>query len=49
MKTVDGVLKRIAVVGTVIGGCPIHGALCFGEADWPLIDGSFTTRGVSVL
>jgi hypothetical protein len=25
---------------------PVHGVLCFVEADWPLIGGAFTTRGV---
>ena len=28
---------------------PVHGVLCFVEADWPLIGGSFTTREVQVL
>jgi hypothetical protein len=31
------------------GRVPVHGAICFVEADWPLIGGSFTTRGVDVL
>lgn len=48
-KTVDGVLKQMAVVKNVIGDFPVHGVLCFVDADWPLIGGSFTTRGVSVL
>ena len=29
--------------------CPVHGVLCFVEADWPLIGGAFTTRGVQAL
>ena len=28
---------------------PVHGVLCFVEADWPLIGGAFTTCGVEVL
>ncbi|WP_028653662.1 nuclease-related domain-containing protein [Nocardioides halotolerans] len=31
------------------GGVPVHGVLCFIEADWPLIGGAFTIRGVDVL
>ncbi len=27
----------------------MRGMLCFIDADWPLIGGSFTTRGVDVL
>jgi hypothetical protein len=30
-------------------GVPVFGALCFVEADWPLIGGSFTVRGVEAL
>ena len=28
---------------------PVHGVLCVVDADWPLIGGSFATRGVQVL
>lgn len=49
-KVVDGVLKQLGVVRAVVGDqVPIHGVLCFVEADWPLIGGSFRTRGVEVL
>jgi hypothetical protein len=49
-NVVDGVLKQVEAVRTVVGDeIPIHGVLCFVEADWPLIGGSFTTRGVEVL
>ncbi|QCX29306.1 NERD domain-containing protein [Nocardioides jishulii] len=49
-KVVDGVLKQIEVVKGVLGdSVPVHGVLCFVEADWPLIGGSFTTREVAVL
>ena len=27
----------------------VQGVLCFVEADWPLLGGSFTTRGVEVM
>ena len=29
---------------TVVGDVPVTGALCFVEADWPLIGGAFTTE-----
>ena len=49
-KLVDGVLRQIEIVRGVIGqAVPIHGVLCFVESDWPLLGGSFTTRGVDVL
>lgn len=49
-KLVDGVLKQVDIVRGVVGNdLPIHGVLCCVEADWPLIGGSFTTRGVEAL
>jgi hypothetical protein len=49
-KVVDGVLKQVEIVRGVVGeDVPIHGVLCFVEADWPLIGGAFTTRDVKVL
>jgi hypothetical protein len=49
-KLVDGMLKQIGVVRGVVGdSIPVRGVLCFVEADWPLIGGSFTTREVEVL
>jgi hypothetical protein len=46
-KLVDGVLKQVDVVRGVLGNdVPVLGVLCFVEADWPLIGGNFTTRGV---
>ena len=49
-KVVDGVLKQIDIVTSAIGGIvPVRGVLCFVEADWPLIGGSITSRGVDVL
>ncbi|MBL0748486.1 nuclease-related domain-containing protein [Nocardioides baculatus] len=47
---VDGVLKQVGLVRAIVGkGVPVTGVLCFIDADWPLIEGSFTTRGVEVL
>lgn len=49
-KVVDGVLKQVDIVRGVTGDdVPVHGMLCFVEADWPPIGGSFTTRGVESL
>ena len=48
-ELVDGVLKQVELVRDLVGDVPITGALCFVEADWPLIGGAFTTRGVHVL
>ena len=49
-KLVDGVLKQVEVVRTALADdVRIHGVLCFVEADWPLIGGSFTTRDVQAL
>jgi len=49
-KLVDGVLKQIDVVRAIVGDAiPVTGVLCFIEADWPLIGGAFTTRGIEVL
>ncbi len=49
-KLVDGVLKQIEVVREIVGDdVPIHGALCFVGADWPVLGGSFTIRKVEVL
>jgi hypothetical protein len=48
-KLVDGVLKQVDVVREVAADVPVAGALCFVEADWPLIGGAFITRGVEVL
>ncbi|EFQ82849.1 hypothetical protein HMPREF0063_12058 [Aeromicrobium marinum DSM 15272] len=48
-KLVDGVLKQVDLVRHVVGDVPVTPALCFIDADWPLIGGAFTTRGVEVL
>lgn len=49
-KLVDGVLEQVDVVRTALGDdVPVRGVLCFVDADWPLIGGSFTTRDVQAL
>jgi hypothetical protein len=52
-KLVDGVLKQVELVREALARAditvPVTGALAFVDADWPLIGGSFSTRGVHVL
>jgi len=51
-KLVDGVHKQVGLVRAALGDetpVPVRGFLCFVNADWPLIGGSFNTRSVSVL
>lgn len=49
-QLVDGVLKQVNVVRDLLHDeVPIRGVLCFVEADWPLVGGAFTTRGVQAL
>lgn len=48
-KLLDGVLKQVGLVRDLVGDVPVTGALCFVEADWPLIGGAFETRGIHVL
>lgn len=48
-KLVDGMLEQVGLVQPVAGEAPVRGVLCFVEADWPLVGGSFQTRGVHVV
>jgi hypothetical protein len=49
-KLVDGMHKQMEVVTGVLGSeIPVHGVLCFVEADWPLLGGAFRTRDVLVV
>jgi ribosomal protein L15 len=48
-KLVDGVLRQVRLVRDVVGDVPVIGALCFVDAEWPLVGGAFATRGVHVL
>lgn len=47
---VDSVLHQVALVRAVLVDSPVEvtGMRCFAGADWPLVGGSFTTRGVVV-
>jgi hypothetical protein len=47
-KLLDGVNWQADIVRDVVDE-PVLGVLCFVDADWPLIGGSFTARGVTVL
>jgi hypothetical protein len=43
-RLVDGMLKQVNVVRRLLDNdVPVHAVLCFIDADWPLIRGSFTT------
>ena len=47
---VDGMSKQVGIVrGLLNDDVPVHGVLCFVDADWPLVGGAFTTQGVQVL
>ncbi|MDR7110889.1 hypothetical protein J2X03_000745 [Microbacterium trichothecenolyticum] len=50
-KLIDGVQTQLAQVTAALeeAGTPVTGVLCFLEADWPLIGGSFTVEGIHVL
>ncbi len=53
-KLVDGVLKQVDLVQPALrqgadAEVDVRGMLCFIDADWPLIGGSFAIRGVDVL
>lgn len=42
-------LVRDALALASQGAVPVRGMLCFVDADWPLIGGSFTVDGIHVL
>lgn len=53
-RLVDGVHKQVGLVRSALDAAtltdvPVHGALCFVEADWPLIGGSFVIADVAVV
>ncbi len=49
-RLVDSAIQQVAVVRALVDdSIQVHGVLCFVDADWPLIGGSFMTRGVHVL
>lgn len=51
-KLVEGMHKQVGLVRQALvdyPDVPVRGVLCFIEADWPLIGGSFDVQGVAVL
>jgi hypothetical protein len=53
-RLVAGIQAQVDLVSTVLGRAgwgevPVVGMLCFVEADWPLLGGSFTVEGHHVL
>jgi len=50
-KLVDGVRSQVDLVTAALDGAgvPVTGVLCFLEADWPLIRGSFTVNRIHVV
>ncbi|PFG29794.1 nuclease-related domain-containing protein [Paramicrobacterium agarici] len=50
-RLVEGVTAQVAHVRNALADpqLPVTGALCFLEADWPLLGGSFVVDGVHVL
>jgi hypothetical protein len=50
-KLVSGMHKQITLVSAALSDTDVdvHGALCFVEADWPLVGGSFEVNGIHVL
>lgn len=54
-RILAGVLKQVDLVRAALESArgqneaPVRGMLCFVEADWPLVGGAFTTRGVDVV
>lgn len=55
-KLLNGITKQVGLVTAAmastpggLGDVPVHGMLCFVEADWPLFGGSFTIDGIEVL
>ncbi|WP_282946511.1 nuclease-related domain-containing protein [Cellulomonas endometrii] len=53
-RLVEGMHKQLDVVRGALeragfDDVPVHGALCFVDADWPLFGGSFVIDGIAVL
>jgi hypothetical protein len=50
---VDGVLRQVELVTAALtreaSPVEVRGALAFVDADWPLVGGAFTTRGIHVV
>lgn len=49
-RLVDGIVGQVERVRSLVpDGVPVRGMLCFVEADWPLLAGSFSVDGVRVV
>ena len=50
-KLVVGVQEQVQRVRDALGNdsLPVRGVLCFLEADWPLIGGAFSVKGIEVV
>lgn len=51
-KLVEGMHKQVGLVRAALANepdVPVRGVLCFVDADWPLIGGSFAVQGIDVL
>lgn len=51
-KLVEGMHKQLGLVRAALADepdVPVRGVLCFVDADWPLIGGSFAVQGVSAM
>jgi hypothetical protein len=49
-RLVSGVQRQVQAVRAVVSDdVAVHGVLCFVDADWPLIGGSFTVQDVEAL
>jgi ribosomal protein S27E len=53
-KLVEGVHEQLELVRGALDrsgldGAPVHGMLCFVQADWPLLGGAFTVDDIAVL
>lgn len=49
---VEGMCKQVALVRAALADqpeVPVRGVLCFVDADWPLVGGSFTVNDVAVV
>ncbi|MEO5534370.1 MAG: hypothetical protein ABIR17_04485 [Pseudolysinimonas sp.] len=48
-KLIEGAEWQATEVQAVVGDLPVFGALCFVDADWPIIGGDVSVRGIHVL
>lgn len=49
-RLVDGIVGQVERIRSLVpDGVPVRGMLCFVDADWPLLGGSFSVDGIRVL